>query len=379
MADETKSRRQLLEEAWDKTEESEDVSDTPNNEELSGEGVNAEEKADGGEVRPSEEQSGVQKTDETGKKEPEKKVDKAVQQELKAAKRIESGKPPEQKAQQLAPDDKAPVSWKPAQRELWSQIPKEARDEIRRRETEIARTLNETGVMRKFATDFANVVAPYQHLIRAQNSTPLQAVQNFMQTAAGLMQGNPMQRAQIVAEIIGNYGVDIKALDEVLSKSYNPQAAQHNAVQNGAPPPWAKPMFDFMERAQTQQQMYEAQQRQQADREIEQMAEKPFFEDLREDIADLMEIAAKRGRVLSLEEAYRKAIELDPDISKLAKRTVTPPNQQNSVSQAAATLARARRAAKTIAGAPRGEAGKSDKPKTRRELLSEAWDDKVSS
>lgn len=373
MGDEVKSRRQLLEEAWDKSEESEDESgsnveiqeEKPASVESEGKVVQAEpEVVEGGKEE---------------KVEPAKKVDKAVQQELKAAKRIESGKPPEQKPQQLDPNDKAPVSWKPAQRELWAQIPKEAREEIRRRETEIARALNETGVMRKFATDFANVVAPYQHLIQAQHSTPLQAVQNFMQTAAGLMQGNPQQKAEIVAHIMSNYGVDVKILDGVLTKTYNPENAQYNAQQNGAPPPWATPIFEWMNRAQQQQQQYEAQQRQQADREIEEMASEPFFDDLRDDVADLMEIAAKRGRVLSLRDAYKKAVELDPEISKLVKKTQSSQSTQNSVSQAAATLARARKAAKTIAGAPRGEGGKSDKPKSRREMLSEAWDDKVSS
>jgi hypothetical protein len=374
MDPEVKSRRQLLEEAWDKTEETE--------EEVVQES-SSEQPAQEGQVDHETEQQ----PDKTGVeekppviKEAGKKVDKAVQQELKASKKIETGKP-EQKAQpvQLEPGDKAPVSWKPALREQWANIPKEVRDEIRRREQHIERTLNETGVMRKFATDFAQMVQPYSHLIRAQNSTPLQAVNNLMQTAAGLMQGNPQQKAEIVSQIMSNYGVDVQVLDQVLSKSYNPQTAQFQSQQNSAPPAWARPMFDFMERAQTQQQQFEAQQRQQADREIEEMSSQPFFDDLRDDIADLMEIAAKRGKVLSLKDAYAKAVELDPEVSKLVKKSAPIQKSQNPVSQAAATLARARKAAKTISGAPRGEGGKGDKPKTRREMLSESWDEQVSS
>lgn len=372
--DEVKSRRQLLEEAWDKSEnpsepDTEVQEDQPTSVENEGEVVQAE----------SEASEGVQEKAEKAKPQIKWTENEVQNKEAKAAKKIEEGKKPIQPPPQLEPGDKAPVSWKPALREHWAAIPKEVREEIRRREQQIEKTLNETGVMRKFATDFANMVAPYQHLIRSQNSTPLQAVSNMMQTAAGLAQGNPQQKAEIIAQIMSNYGVDVQALDKILAQSYNPQNAQFNAQQNGAPPPWAQPIFAWMQRAEQQQQQFETQQRQQADREIEEMSSQPFFDDLRDDIADLMEIAAKRGKVLSLQDAYKKAVELDPEISKLVKKTVIPQNQSNAVSQAASTLARARRAAKTIAGAPRGEGGKSDKPKTRREMLSEAWDEKISS
>lgn len=249
---------------------------------------------------------------------------------------------------------------------------------MRQRERHIEQTLTQTATMRKFATDFAQMVQPYSHLIRAQNSTPLQAVHNLMSTAAGLMQGNPQQKAEMVAQIMGNYGVDVQLLDQVLAKAYNPQTAQFNAQQNSAPPAWAQPIFAWMNKAEQTQQQYEAQQRQIADQEIEQMSSQPFFDDLRDDIADIMEIAAKRGKIISLQDAYKKAVELDPEISKLVKKTPVQSAPQNDVSRAASTLARARKAAKTIHGAPRGEGGKSDKPKTRREQLSEAWDEQSS-
>lgn len=370
--EETKSRRQLLEEAWDKSEESED----------GGVGAVRAEVAEGADEPKQEEQETEQRADESGVEEksaPAKKdgktVDKAVEQELKASKRLETGK---QQPVQLEPTDRAPGSWKPAIRELWSQIPKEARDEIRQRELHLEQTLTQTATMRKFATDFANMVSPYQHLIRSQGSTPLQAVNNLMQTAAGLAGGNPQQRAEIVAQIMSNYGVDVQLLDKILTQTYNPQTAQYNQQQNSAPPPWAQPIFAWMQRAENQQQQYEAQQRAQAEIEIKAMEAEPFFEDLRDDIADIMEISANRGRIISMKEAYQKAVQLNPEISKLVAKSKPAVQQQNSVSQAAATLARARKAAKTISGAPRSEGKGSDKPKSRRDMLSEAWDEQQS-
>lgn len=372
MGDEVKSRRELLEEAWAKTEEKEDENDSGRTLSAGGEGAEAEkEKPDGEEVRSSEQSGGVPKADAAGE-EGKQKTDEAVQRELKAAKQIETGK-----QTPLDPNDRAPNSWKPAIREHWGKIPPEAKAEIRRREQEIEKTLNETGVMRKFATDFAQMVAPYQHIIRAQNSTPLQAVDNLMRTAAGLASGNPQQKAEIVGQIISNYGVDIKALDEFLSKNYNPQTAGYNQQQNSAPPPWAQPIFEWMNRAQQMQQQNEDQQRRQADAEIEEMEQEPFFSDLREDIADLMEFSARRGKILSLKDAYEQAKKLSPEINKIIKQREEAA-ASNSVSNAAATLARAKRATKTISGSPKGEGAGSNKPKSRREQLSEAWDDQQS-
>jgi hypothetical protein len=50
--------------------------------------------------------------------------------------------------------------------------------------------------------------------------------------------------------------------------------------------------------------------------------------------------------------------------------------QQNNVSAAAATLAKARKRSGSIAGSPTGAAvGNKQKPNTRREQLAQAWAD----
>jgi hypothetical protein len=71
-------------------------------------------------------------------------------------------------------------------------------------------------------------------------------------------------------------------------------------------------------------------------------------------------------------QAYKRAVALNPEISKIIEQRQQASRQQKG------NMERARRAASTIKGAPGGnQAGGKGKPATRREALSEAWDDAV--
>lgn len=277
----------------------------------------------------------------------------------------ETPKPPE--------EDPVPISWKAEEKAHWSKVPPEVRKTIIRRELETQRALSTSAQARKFAEEFGRTVSPYAHLIRAQNSTPIQAVDNLMRTAAGLTVGDAQQKARIVAEIVANYGVDIKALDEALSSAPPPPNAGAAAI----PPQFAQmlqPVYQFMERIENSRKTAEQQMEEKAAADIAAFgADKPFFNEVREEMADLIEIAARNGRTLTLEQAYKKAIAGEDKYSAALEQR----NKANEVSQAAATLARARRAASSVAGAPSTGTGVKT-PTTRREALSQAWDEKAS-
>lgn len=270
-------------------------------------------------------------------------------------------------------DETAPISWKAEEKAHWAKVPPEVRKTIIRRELETQRALSTSAQSRKFAEEFSRTVSPYAHLIRAQNSTPIQAVDNLMRTAAGLTVGDPTQKAKIIAEIITNYGVDIKTLDDVLSN----QPAPTQQGQGAIPPQFAQmlqPVYQFMERIENSRKTHEQQMAEKASTEIEVFgADKPFFQEVREDMADLIELAAKRGRTLTLDQAYTQAISANPEYSS----AVTQRNKANEVSQAASTLARARKAASSVTGAPAATNG-AKAPTTRREALYQAWDEKAS-
>lgn len=278
-------------------------------------------------------------------------------------------KPAEKQAKEVTPEgeakakaSKAPQSWSPKAREEFSKISPIAQAEILKRETEIQRGLSQSANSRRFTDDFHKMIAPFAGLMQAQGAkTPLEAVDNLIKTAASLSLGSTLQKAQVAANIIKTYGVDLATLDSVLSGQ--PRAPQPSGEGGGgmnsdfasALDAKLAPIMQFMGRMQGVAQQTEQQTQQQADSYVEQFAAKPevseFFEDLREDMADLMETAARRGRKLTIEQAFNQAAGLHPDISNiLTKRAAMKASKEN-----ATNVERSRRAASSIpAGGPNG-------------------------
>lgn len=302
--------------------------------------------------------------------------DKSAEQQSKpagptqAAAKATQQTAPEQPSQAPPKEDLAvPVGWKPGARQEWAKIPRAAQEEIVRREKEAAQTLRQSSQARQFANEFQQTINPFMPLIQAQNSNPMQAVKNLMTTAAGLTVGTAVQKAQIVREIIQNYGVDIQTLDQVLSGQ--PIQQQGNVQQSHmAPPPWATPLFQFMNTVQQSRQQREQQLVQDAEAETDAFAAKnEFFEDVREDMADLMQVAAQRGVIMSMDEAYKRAISLNPEISTIVSQREAAKRAQSS------NIQRNRNAASSIHGAPRnGPTGAKSGEDSRRAALEEAWD-----
>lgn len=272
---------------------------------------------------------------------------------------------------QPASEIRAPQSWTPAEREHWAKIPKEAQAAIRRVDKEVQQIMSRSADSRKFQDSFVRTVQPFAHLIRAQNSSPLQAVHNLMTTAAGLTTGTQPQKAAIIAEIIQNYGVDIQTLDDVLSK----RPVQQHQAPSALPQQFAealRPIHQFMsqaEQARAQQIQHIAAE---AEAVVSQMAEKlPFFEDLRDEMADFMEVAASHGRTMTLEQAHAAAVNANPEIKKILDQR----RRSVQAKQAPNKILRAKKAGSSIVGAPNGSAQGTAKPTSRRAALSEAWDD----
>jgi hypothetical protein len=193
------------------------------------------------------------------------------------------------------------------------------------------------------------------------------------------MTGNDQQKAAIVADIIQNYGVSTDELDNILAavaeKNGGRVPDRRHARREEHIPSWAQPILEQNQRFKQMEQQHEQRLREEADEEIAKVEEQPFFDDLRDDIADIMEISANRGRKITVKQAYDKAVELNPEIRKLVAQQKLRANGGTRQ-----TMTRARRAASTVAGSPMAgrAAGKSsggNEKISRREQLSQAWDD----
>lgn len=248
--------------------------------------------------------------------------------------------------------DKAPASWKPDVREHWASLPENVRSEIQRRETEVQRTLQETAEARKTAEQVMKTIAPYEAFIRAENSNPLQAIDNLMSTAARLRTGTAPELAEMVAGIVKQFGIGrfgntfIEQLDSALAgqaPAQDPQQLAIEQVLNQKLAPVQQMLSQFQQAQIAQQQQVT----QRAQSEVADFLSKAEFgEDVREDMADLLETAQRRGQNLSLADAYKKACLMNDSVrAVMAQRVKAQGAQQNT--QAAQ---RARAAAVQVSG-----------------------------
>jgi TolA-binding protein len=114
-----------------------------------------------------------------------------------------------------------------------------------------------------------------------------------------------------------------------------------------------RPVQDFMSTIQQNRQIQEQQSQAQAEQTLEQFFADPQYEfanDVAGDMADLLEVAARRGQTLSLQDAYSRATLLHPTISKILERR----RLENGAAQQTAAASRARQAAVSVSdsGAP---------------------------
>jgi hypothetical protein len=273
-----------------------------------------------------------------------------------------------------AQEIKPPVGWKAPAKAEWAKIPRAAQEEIARREGETAKALSQSVNARKLWDEFNQTVSPFMPLIRAQNSTPLVAMKNLMTTAAGLTVGSQEQKARIVAEIIGNYGIDIATLDAVLANAppkRGQQAPGTSQVEVAIQQALA-PVYGFMNQAQQAKAQREQQLVEDANNEVASFAEKhEFFEEVRDEVADLLEMNAQRGRVISLDRAYQLAVANHPEISQVLeqRKSAARANQPNGAA------ARARRAASSVSGSPNLNPGTARESVSRRDDIAAAWDE----
>ena len=263
----------------------------------------------------------------------------------------------------------APQSWGVAEREHWAALDPAVQAQIEKREKEIGHSLTTTGEARKFHEEFNTTIQPFEHFITAEGATPMQAVGNLLQTAATLQGGSPQQKAARIAELIGHYGIDIRTLDSLLAGEIpeDPQEAQLGQMLDQR----LAPMNHFMQ----QQQMAEQQQYQQQQTAVGSeldtfMAKHEFTEDVRTEMADLMEMAGRRGQTLTLDQAYERALLLRPDIQEIVQQRIAA----GQAKQNNQTVAQKQAAAVSVAGGNAAMGG--EKPGTDiRSALLAAWGD----
>lgn len=265
----------------------------------------------------------------------------------------QEGIQPGPKAGPKPQQDRAPAAWRADVREHWVQLPEPVRAEIQRREGELNRVLQESAEARKGYDAVMRVVQPYEAFIRAENSNPLQAIDNLMSTAARLRTGTAPEIAQMVAGIVNQFGIGrfgngfVEMLDGALAGQTPRQDPQQLALQQVLDQRLA-PMQQMFQQFQQAQQAQQERVVQQAQSEVEQfLSRAEFGEDVREDMADLLETAHRRGQSLSLQDAYKKACMLNDNVRSVLQQRA----RQAGAQQQTQAAQRAKAAAVSVSGA----------------------------
>jgi len=262
------------------------------------------------------------------------------------------------------PADVAPASWKGDAKKVWGELPEAARQEVVRRERQVNQALQESAQARAIVDDMKQSIQPYMQRFQEVGTTPAQMFNQLMQTEVALAHGSQSQKADLIANLIQQYGIDVQQLDSALSARMNdrrPPQQQSDDIEQRVQQLLAQRLAPIEQRLQAEQ---HAQQEEIA-MTIEQMSNDPaypYFQDVREDMADLIELKAARGVYISLQQAYNTITGNTPQAAAQAQRT--------SLKQANATAQKAKSAAVSVGGSPSSVSGGADPGNLRASIES---------
>ena len=248
----------------------------------------------------------------------------------------------------------APVGLSAAAKEAWKDAPEPIRKEIEKREKDYQKGLQKNAEWAKRAQDMDAVLQPYQQYMAMNGGA--RAIPDLLATASTLQMGTPEQRAQTAADIIKQYGINISMLDSILAGEA--QAAPQLS-------PIEQRMQDFLDSQERAQQNSIAAKQQQVTQSVEAFLDDPkneFANDVSAEMADLLEMAGRRGENLTMDEAYQKACRLRPDIWEIIQARETTKQ-----------VSKRKTAASSISGSPEGSATTAP-PADRRAAIEAAWD-----
>lgn len=264
----------------------------------------------------------------------------------------------------------APRSWKPGTREHWGSLPPEVQQEVLRRESEVYRFAQSTAQARQVYDTLGQLSQQYAPALQAEGVDIVTATQNLMGMVGRLRFGTPAERAQTIVSLIQNYAVDLPTLDQAL---VNGMGGQNGQPVQGQPQQFTDPRVDQLLGALQQAQYQQVERvRTAAAQEVTTFGTgKDFFDDVREDMADILEMAARRKIDMTLDQAYERACRMNPEIDRIvSQRKAAAAAGQNSQG----SIARARLASSSVRSTPSNAPSRTgEQPRNLRDELEESW------
>lgn len=249
-----------------------------------------------------------------------------------------------------APVRKAPSSWKPAAQEaflkadrgeaLTAEEIKLLTAEAERRESDFHKGLSDFKSHSERAKQYDAAIAPFQqHLQRLGVDAPT-AIQALMKADVTLRTSDPATKAQYFAQLAREYGIDLGQVQQP-----TPQDPQTAYLMNQ--------LNELRQTQQMWQNQIQQQEQMKAQQELQSFgsAERPHFDAVRNDMADLLET----GKATTLQEAYDMAVWMRPDVRQSLIDQQLADAQRKALAQA--QQQRAKTAAVSVKGSSPASAG----------------------
>lgn len=236
---------------------------------------------------------------------------------------------------------KQPLGWKDTP-DAWNALPQTAKEYMAQREADYNRGIQQHSQMAKVGQVLINEFQPYEGLLNALGANPASASRFLLNAYATLKTGTPAQKAQIIAGLAQEEGIDLASI-----------------VQNGVPQ--EDPRYLEISR-QNQQILQMLRQRDQAERSqqqyhqqseihshIDAFAADPAHEHF-ETVRPTMVLALQSGQAKTLKEAYDIGCWANPSIraSLISQRDAQEMKKRKEEAEAA------KRADVSVPGAPTG-------------------------
>jgi len=213
---------------------------------------------------------------------------------------------------------KPPLDWGVEVREEWKNLPDSVKAHLHARDQHVNTMLQYGANNRKLGEGLMQIATPYKALMDAEGvGSPLEAVDGLFKSVATLRMGTQQEKAQKIAQFVQLYGVDINALDNALVGNGAENAPEHDPISAMIDERMA-PVNQLLEQMNQNKQYQDQHQREQTNQNIQEFAQTAeFLEDVRDDMADLLEGAARRNQSMTLQQAYDKACAINPQISNV--------------------------------------------------------------
>ena len=255
----------------------------------------------------------------------------------------------ETQAPQMAARAEMPKSLRLELKEHWEKAPAELQQAFAQRDADYEKGISTYKQRDAEARAITEQFAPYEWILRNENTTPAQAIAPLLQTAALLRTGTPQQKSQAVAQMIQQFQIPLE---------------QVAAYFGGEAPP-QQPDSHYNQLAQQVQQLtahitqsqYEAQKTNEnrALSVIQQFASDPanaHFEAVQDRMLSLLQAPQVLGDISHMSEreklqvAYDTAVRLDPQLAQ----SLYAQQQQSYAAQN--QVQKAKQAAVQVRGAP---------------------------